>query len=289
MTQDPSGPQPGPPDPTRGTPTWIMALLGGCVLVFCAWGAGAWMLIPLDIDARVDRVSFAEEGAHFRVVHLSDGRELTIDSSLFVQMGRRAGLEGQRIRKEAWALEVEEGDRIVSLRPSSHAWRAVAAMAGLVALALWRHVRRLRRAMTSSGEAAARWPSVRASWVRDFLVLVGAAAAIQLLFAYRHDWPAHLVAGGAGVVVVAACTPRRAGRWAGLLAFVAMAILGGASERTLVGPPDMVDVSFTLAGALLCIDAASDVSSGGRATRGAAAALGVSLVVLSLAYRYGIG
>lgn len=117
------------------------------------------------------------------------------------------------------------------------------------------------------------------------LILI-AALLLQVVFPYRHDWPAHLAAGGGGVLVIAAVTPSRVRRWVGPLAYSMMAVLGGITEHLYFGPPDLVDVSFTLAGSLVTLDAAMSISSAGATTRRRAAAWGTALIVASLGYRY---
>lgn len=116
--------------------------------------------------------------------------------------------------------------------------------------------------------------------------LLGIALLVQVVFPYRHDWPAHLVAGGGVVLVVAALLPSRLAPAAGVLGYVVVLALGWISEHSFLGPPDWMDVVFTVAGALITYQAASEIARGNWPRRREAVAWGLVLIVLALAYRY---
>lgn len=151
--------------------------------------------------------------------------------------------------------------------------------------------------MGGQGGGSARFPAAVGPWLgwwqrtrlaREAAVLLAAGAFVQVVFRYRYDWPAHLVAGGAGVWVVASLVPRRLAGAAGLIAYVAMAALGWITEHLLFGPPDLVDVSFTLAGTVLALSFASEVAAADAGLRRRAGGCGVGLIAASLIYRYGL-
>ncbi|MCB1038271.1 MAG: hypothetical protein KDA94_01865 [Acidimicrobiales bacterium] len=121
----------------------------------------------------------------------------------------------------------------------------------------------------------------------DLLVLVGAALVVQLVFPYRHDWPAHLVGGGSAMLVIAAVAPRRLKLVTPAAAFAALVALSWVTEEGVFGPFDLVDISFTLAGALLTSRATERIGQSNRQTRTAAAVWGAALIVAALAFRYG--
>ena len=83
------------------------------------------------------------------------------------------------------------------------------------------------------------------------LVLVAAVLAVQLVFPYRQDWPAHLLGGGGILWVIAGLSPRWLRRVSALLGFGVVAAVGWVTEHLVFGPPDVVDVCFTLAGAVV--------------------------------------
>jgi hypothetical protein len=124
----------------------------------------------------------------------------------------------------------------------------------------------------------------------EVLVILLVAAAVQCVFPYRQDWPAHLAAGAGGIVLLASIGRRRLGRHVRrhlvVIAFGLLLVVGAVTERTIFGPPDAVDVSFTLAGALVGSDLAEDVVDAGDGDRAGAALWGAVLVLGSLAYRY---
>lgn len=122
----------------------------------------------------------------------------------------------------------------------------------------------------------------------EVLVLLVAAGFVQAVFPYRHDWPAHLAAGGGGVLVLAGLAPARLGRSIVPVAYLAIVGLGWLTEHLVFGPPDPVDVAFTLAGTLLTLVAAPEVVTSMRPARRSAATWGVAVIVVSLAFRYGM-
>ena len=111
---------------------------------------------------------------------------------------------------------------------------------------------------------------------------------MQVLFLYRHDWPAHLVAGGGVVLGVAALVPRRLGAWAGPIGVGVVLVLGIITELTVFGPFDVVDVAVTLVGALLAAAAADEVAAAVPLHRRSALQWGLLVVGAALAYRFGL-
>lgn len=121
----------------------------------------------------------------------------------------------------------------------------------------------------------------------DVLVLLGVALFVQIVFPYRYDWPAHLTGGGGAMLIGAALAPRWLGRWTSLLGYGGVLALGWITEHLFFGPPDLVDVSFTLAGALVAYQATGMVALGTGPIRRQAFVAGVVLILVALAYRYG--
>lgn len=110
--------------------------------------------------------------------------------------------------------------------------------------------------------AEARQFVVQRPVARELCWLILLAAAVQVLMPYRHDSPAHLVAGGA-VLMSAVCAamlfesastmPNSAGlgdRAMAICALVAMT-LAVAAEGLLSSSFDYTDLSFTIAGMAL--------------------------------------
>jgi len=118
-------------------------------------------------------------------------------------------------------------------------------------------------------------------------VAIGAALAVQLVFPYRHDWPAHLLGGAGAMILGAAAAPRALHRLTASIGFVALVALSWATEVQIFHPFDLVDAAFTLAGAVLTFQAADQLGRCRGRPRAVAAAWGAALVVASLWYRYG--
>jgi hypothetical protein len=130
---------------------------------------------------------------------------------------------------------------------------------------------------------AERWlPSGALRW--DLATVVAVAAAVQLLFPDRADWAAHVLSGGALVIVVGALLSTSFGLWSTTIGSVMVAAAAVIADSTVVGPFDPSDVAFTLAGAL--------VVTGGASTRRdsthKAVVWGLALLGAAVYYRYGI-
>ena len=127
---------------------------------------------------------------------------------------------------------------------------------------------------------------------REALVLLGAALIVQVVMPYRHDLPAHVVGGGAAALLCAALVPRSIGRGnadvcrAAIFGWVV--VLAWGAEQLVFGPFDLVDVSFTLAGALVVLDVLPEVIDAPTDDRHVVFWAGVLLIVLALLYRYGL-
>lgn len=121
----------------------------------------------------------------------------------------------------------------------------------------------------------------------DLLVLVGAAVAVQVVFPYRHDWPAHLLGGGGAMLLVAALAPRAVHRATALAGFAVVLGLACVTEARVFGPLDLVDISYTLAGGVVMFQATDRIGSAAGRARGDAASWGAALIIVGLAYRYG--
>ncbi|HEY4377056.1 MAG TPA: hypothetical protein VGM93_07845 [Acidimicrobiales bacterium] len=123
----------------------------------------------------------------------------------------------------------------------------------------------------------------------ELAALLAAAVLVQLVFPYRQDWPAHVVGGGAVVLICGGFFPRRIGPWfepAALGCVVALSIL---TELTIFSPFDVMDVSFTLVGALIvAAGGGGDLLSCSRRQRRTAITCSVVMIVGALVYHYGL-
>jgi len=128
---------------------------------------------------------------------------------------------------------------------------------------------------------------LRSPFLREVWVLVIAAAVVQAIFWVRHDWPAHLVAGGMMSLAVAASLPKRVASWAGPLGFLAVLVAAILTELTVFDPFDPVDIAITVLGSLLVASAAADVTLASRLERRVVLRWAAALIVASLAYRFG--
>lgn len=116
---------------------WAMVVL---VLAVGLWGALSWSLIPLAVDARVDRIGFHSDSAYrFWVLELSDGRTLVVDRQVVNTIGP-AKMEGRTVTKDRWSTTMQVGRRTVDLEPSRAFWQVLAALVALCFLGLrpWR-------------------------------------------------------------------------------------------------------------------------------------------------------
>jgi hypothetical protein len=147
--------------------------------------------------------------------------------------------------------------------------------------------------LSSTDPPVSRWRP-GAELRRDLLVLLAVAVSVQLVLPDRADWAAHILAGGAIVVLVDAALGARIGPWAVTLGAVVVLLLAIVADLTLTGPFDPGDVGFTLAGALV-ITGAGGGSSPGEApapgwdhNRRVAMAWGTAVLIVAVYYRYGI-
>lgn len=124
---------------------------------------------------------------------------------------------------------------------------------------------------------------------REALLVLGAGAAVQLVMRYRTDLPSHVVGGGGLSLLVASLVPVAWARRLGPLFTTAVfAVVGGAALVTdafVYGPFDQVDVAFTMAGALVASEAATEITSSPATVRRYVAVVGLGLMFLGWAYR----
>lgn len=125
------------------------------------------------------------------------------------------------------------------------------------------------------------------------VTLVTVGLLVQVLLPYRHDQPAHLVAGGALVLfLVVAISPNRLHRLGPYTEITLFALVGALSwltEATFLGPFDLVDIAFTLAGSFLALAALPEANRISAADRRSTARMCVVLAAGALAYRYVLG
>lgn len=123
---------------------WTGIVAGALILATGWFGVLRWTLIPLGIDARVEDMSWEGRTAgHFRVLYLSDGRDLVVDRE-FVERAEAQLHHGSTITKDAWDTDVVLAGRPVPLRVSTDVWRTIAAVTVPVGLGGWLRWRRRR-------------------------------------------------------------------------------------------------------------------------------------------------
>lgn len=88
------------------------------------------------------------------------------------------------------------------------------------------------------------------------------------------------------MLILAAAAPRALRPATALAGFAVVVGLAWATELRVFGPLDLVDVSFTLAGAVLAFQAAARIGAAGSAGRWQAVRWGAALIVVGLAFRY---
>ncbi len=134
--------------------------------------------------------------------------------------------------------------------------------------------------------AAKGWGATLAG--REALLLLGAAAVVQLVMTYRGDLPSHVLMGGAASLLLASALPpgvvRRLGPWVTPAVFAAVIPVAVLVEVPY-GPFDLVDVAFTLAGALVASQATGPVATAPPAERRTVVMVAVVLLVGAWAYR----
>lgn len=139
----------------------------------------------------------------------------------------------------------------------------------------------------SRWEVVKRWGSTLAG--REALLLLGAAAVVQLLVLHRSDLPSHVVLGGSISLLAAAVVPGglvdRLGSYLAATTFAGVVAAAVLVELTFYGPFDLVDVSFTAAGALVASEASGSVAAASRADRRVVAVVAVALFAAAWAYR----
>lgn len=131
-------------------------------------------------------------------------------------------------------------------------------------------------------------PSTRRELEHEVLVLILVSLGVQLVYPYRHDLPAHLVGGAGAMLMVTAAAPRAWGKAAPILGYALLVVVGWISEHLVFGPPDPVDVAFTLAGSLLPLAFCDRIRDRETPWRGSVLTAGLALIAGSLAYRYGM-
>ncbi len=128
---------------------------------------------------------------------------------------------------------------------------------------------------------------------RWLILLTVTGLVVQLSLPFRHDQPAHLVAGGALVLfVTAAISPERFQRFEPVLDLWIFSVVLGVScvtEATVLGPFDIVDISFTLAGAFVALAGVPELVRMSATTRRSTAWMCIGLAAGALAYRYVLG
>lgn len=116
---------------------WTGIVAGALILAVGWFGVLRWTLIPVGIDAQVDDTSYEGRTAgHFRVLYLSDGRDLVVDREFF----ERAEVQlhhGSTIAKDAWDTDVVLAGRPVPLRVSADVWRTIIAVTVPVGIGWW--------------------------------------------------------------------------------------------------------------------------------------------------------
>lgn len=114
----------------RTTASRLIGIVAGLSILAVGWfGVLRWTLIPVRLDTRVADTSYEGRTAgHFRVVYLTDGRDLVVDREFVERVGEK-DLEGSTIRKRPWEDEAVVGGATVPLHLSPDIWRTLIAVA----------------------------------------------------------------------------------------------------------------------------------------------------------------
>lgn len=124
-------------------------------------------------------------------------------------------------------------------------------------------------------------------------ILVAVGVLVQVLLPYRHDQPAHLVAGGALVLfLIVSVSPKRLhglDPFTEVYVFALVVVLSWATEATFLGPFDLVDIAFTLAGSFLALAALPEADQLSARDRRSTARMCLVLAAGALTYRYVLG
>lgn len=123
------------------------------------------------------------------------------------------------------------------------------------------------------------------------LVLV-AALTVQVILPFRGDSTAHVVGGAALAMGIGVVLPSR---WihestalTEALTFAAITIVAWAAESTIIGPFDLLDIAFGLAGSFVALAALpcwADLDRTGRVRLGVGA---ITLMSVAITWRYGL-
>ncbi len=143
-----------------------------------------------------------------------------------------------------------------------------------------------------SDDTSAVGRSGRGGVVAQVVLVMGVAFAVQLLLPFRGDSTAHVMGGAAltmaaGALVPSALIRRAAGRVEAAV-FALVVAVAWVAEMTVLGPFDLLDVTFGAAGSFVALAALprwSDLDRAGRVRLGRVAA---GLMALAALWRYGV-
>lgn len=128
----------------------VTVVLAVATVVFAAWGALRWTLIPERLDATVAWSSTSKDGHPWHELVFEGGTIRTIDTELLERMGPNEQIHGQHIEKEAWSRTLVLGDRSLGLAPSPQFWRATVVIAVLAMVGVVRFVLRFRTSRSAA-------------------------------------------------------------------------------------------------------------------------------------------